>query len=179
MSNTRTIYFRFYPRDFFDGTVGLTLETKGAYALVIALMHQHDGKLPDDGRYISGHIGCSLRKWNELKRELLIRGKVTLSHGYLENMRVINDQLAKDNFIAKQTENGSKPKKNNGLTEAKQQANQQAKSEPNTIHYTLIKAPAGLLSGEGEKVFPQNDFSRQVKNAAIDLKPREQKNEIH
>jgi uncharacterized protein YdaU (DUF1376 family) len=61
-------YFKKYPRDFFDGTVGMSLDVKGAYDLVIDLIFMQSGGLRDDPHYIAGHLGCSVRKWNAIKR---------------------------------------------------------------------------------------------------------------
>ena len=62
----RQSYYRAYPRDFFEGTIGMRLELKAAYRLVIDLIHMTGGQLPDEPRYIAAHLGCSVRKWAKL-----------------------------------------------------------------------------------------------------------------
>lgn len=69
-------YYKAYPRDFLEGTIGMSFEVKGAYRLILDLIYMQGGKLPDDARYISGNLGCSVRKWNAIRAELIERGKL-------------------------------------------------------------------------------------------------------
>tara|TARA_R110000824_G_scaffold401032_2_gene610428 strand:- start:10666 stop:11355 length:690 start_codon:yes stop_codon:yes gene_type:complete len=73
------------------------------------------GRLPDDARYISGHLGCSIRKWKSIRQDLIGRGKLHVSTEFLTNNRADKEleTLAKLQDI--QSENASKPRKNNGL----------------------------------------------------------------
>jgi len=57
-------WYRRFPDNFIAGTVGLTLEEKGAYSLVLDLMYVRGGPVPDEPRYIAGVCNCSVRKWN-------------------------------------------------------------------------------------------------------------------
>lgn len=106
-------YYKRFPRDFLDGTIGLSLEVKGAYAVVLDLIYMRGGRLPDDGRYIAGQLGCSLRKWNAIRSELLERGKLTVELGFISNFRA--DYLLEETrkLREKNAENGSKSKENN------------------------------------------------------------------
>lgn len=78
-------FYKRYPRDFFEGTVGMRLELKGAYGLVIDLIMMHDRKLSDDPEYIARMIGVSPRKWNNLRRELIELGKISIDNGIIVN----------------------------------------------------------------------------------------------
>ncbi|MBC8717497.1 hypothetical protein [Ochrobactrum sp. Marseille-Q0166] len=40
-----------YPRDFIEGTIGMSFELKAAYRLVLDLIYMQGGNLPDDARY--------------------------------------------------------------------------------------------------------------------------------
>lgn len=108
-------YYKAYPRDFIDGTVGMDLETKGAYRIVLDLIYLHGGALPDDARYISGQLGCSVRKWNGIRETLIDLGKLRTNAGRLTNERAIIELESLGKFQEKQRENGSRPKKNKGL----------------------------------------------------------------
>jgi uncharacterized protein YdaU (DUF1376 family) len=103
-------YYKRFPRDFLDGTVGMTLEQKGAYGIVIDLIFSRGGKLPDDARYIAGQLGCSVRKWNSIKNYLVEEGKLSIRDDVISNKRA--DYLLEETrkYRDKQAENRRKPK---------------------------------------------------------------------
>lgn len=111
-------YYKAFPRDFFDGTVGLDFEVKAAYRLLLDLIYQHGGRLYDDQRFIAGQMGCSVKKWNGLRAAILATGKITVSEGYLGNLRADKELDSLKSFRETQRKNGSVPKKNKDLTEA-------------------------------------------------------------
>lgn len=80
-------WYRRFPDNFIAGTVGLTLEEKGAYSLVLDLMYVRGGPVPDEPRYIAGVCNCSVRKWNAIRQRLIDLGKITVIDGYLTNAR--------------------------------------------------------------------------------------------
>ena len=80
-------YYKAYPRDFIEGTIGMSFELKGAYRLVLDLIYMQGGNLPDDARYISGQLGCSIRKWKSLRDDLVAAGKIQVSGEFLRNKR--------------------------------------------------------------------------------------------
>lgn len=108
-------YYKAYPRDFVEGTAGMRFELKGAYRLVIDLIYMQGGKLPDDPRYISGLLGCSVKKWNGLRNELLGLGKISAIDNSLTNFRAITELEILTKYQDKQSENASKPRKNKNL----------------------------------------------------------------
>lgn len=76
-------YYKRFPRDFLEGTIGLSFEVKGAYAIVLDLIYMRDGRLCDDARYIAGQLGCSVRKWTAIRKELIDGGKLSAQDGGL------------------------------------------------------------------------------------------------
>jgi uncharacterized protein YdaU (DUF1376 family) len=108
-------YYKRFPRDFLDGTIGLCLETKGAYAIVLDLIYMRDGRLSDDARYIAGQLGCSVRKWTAIRNELLEAGKIQCANGVISNFRA--DYLTEESrkYQDKQREIAGLPRKNKGL----------------------------------------------------------------
>lgn len=120
-------YYKRFPRDFMEGTIGLSFEEKGAYGLVLDLIYMRDGRLPDDPRYIAGHLGCSVRKWNTIRAALIQAGKLVVRDGVISNSRA--DYLTEETrkYQEQQAENRSRPKKNNTLAE---RPSDQSESEP-------------------------------------------------
>jgi len=112
-------YYKRYPRDFIEGTIGLSFEIKAAYGLILDLIYMQGGKLPDDARYISGLLGCSIRKWKSLRSTLIEIGKVQVSGEFLTNYRAVSELESLAKLQHKQSENRSKPNKINGFKSPK------------------------------------------------------------
>lgn len=108
-------YYKAYPRDFIEGTIGMPFELKGAYRLILDLIYMQGGDLPDDARYISGLLGCTVRKWNLLREQLLESGKIQVNGECLTNYRAVSELETLAKLQDKQRENGSQPKKNKDL----------------------------------------------------------------
>ncbi len=108
-------YYKRYPRDFIEGTLGMPFELKGAYSVILDLLYIHSGKLPDDSKYISGVLGTSVRKWNSLRKDLIEAGKLASSAGCLTNYRAFIEVESLRKFQDKQSENRTRPNKNNNL----------------------------------------------------------------
>lgn len=95
----------------------MRFELKGAYRLILDLIYMQSGKLPDDARYISGLLGCSVKKWNAMRLELLSLGKIVCEGGVLTNLRAITELETLGRFQDKQSVNASRPRKINDLPE--------------------------------------------------------------
>lgn len=122
-------WYRRFPDNFIAGTVGLTLEEKGAYSLVLDLMYVRGGPVPDEPRYIAGVCNCSVRKWNAIRAKLIELGKIHVVDGYLTNERAEKEIEISLKDAQERAENGAKggnksaetrsaSSKNNGLGQA-------------------------------------------------------------
>ncbi len=108
-------YYKAYPRDFIEGTIGMPFELKAAYRLVLDLIYMQGGELPDDPRYISGLLGCSVRAWNRHRFALIEGGKIHSENGIISNLRADKELESLRKVQVKQAENASGPNKNNDL----------------------------------------------------------------
>lgn len=164
-------YYKRFPRDFLDGTIGLSLETKGAYGIVLDLIYMRDGRLADDARYIAGQLGCSVRKWSAIREELIARGKLICDLGFISNFRA--DYLLEDTrkYQDKQAENRAGVSKNSRLPE--RSSNQsQPQSDTDTEEDTAA-AGAGdgvvvHLAGSGDDDWPEGDARRHAEMLAAE-----------
>ncbi|NJM13324.1 MAG: YdaU family protein [Synechococcaceae cyanobacterium SM1_2_3] len=111
-------YYPRYPRDFFDGTNGMTFELKGAYAMLLDLIYMCGGQLYDEPRFIAGHMNCSVRAWGNYRAALIERGKITVENGIISNFRADKEMIIQRSFQDKQRINASGPRKNNDLDKA-------------------------------------------------------------
>lgn len=111
-------YYPRYPRDFFDGTNGMSFELKGAYSLLLDLIYMCGGQLYDEPRFIAGHMNCSVRAWGGYRAALIARGKITVEAGIISNFRADKELIIQRSFQDKQRINASKPRKIKGLEEA-------------------------------------------------------------
>lgn len=111
-------YYPRYPRDFFDGTNGMSFELKGAYAMLLDLIYMCGGELYDEPRFIAGHMNCSVRAWGNYRAALIERGKISVDNGIISNFRADKELIIQRSFQDKQRINASQPRKINGLTVA-------------------------------------------------------------
>lgn len=98
-------YYRAFPRDFIEGTVGMPFELKGAYRVLLDLIYMRRGRLVDDPRYIAGVLGCSVRKWTSLRDQLVGAGKIAIIDGFIRNHRADIEVENQRKLAAKQREN--------------------------------------------------------------------------
>jgi len=111
-------YYPRYPRDFFDGTNGMTFELKGAYAILLDLIYMCGGELYDEPRFIAGHMNCSVRAWGNYRAALIERGKIKVEGGIISNFRADKELIIQRSFQDKQRINASQPRKIKTLEEA-------------------------------------------------------------
>jgi uncharacterized protein YdaU (DUF1376 family) len=101
-------WYRRFPSDFIAGTIGLSLEEKGAYSMVLDLIYDRQGPIPDDPKWIAGVCGCSVRKWHVIRTKLLVDGKLTDLGGTLSNKRAMKEIETSSETSRKLAENGAK-----------------------------------------------------------------------
>lgn len=179
-------YYKAYPRDFLDGTAGMDFEVKGAYRILLDLIYLHGGRLVDDPRFIAGHLGCSVKKWNGLRAAVIATGKIVVSGGYLGNLRADKELDSLKSFSDKQRENASHPRKNKGLaqatakpkashTEADTEADkQQPREADQTSRERLLSAMgadpiSGLIGPNGRRLGTVADTTEAGKWSAMGL----------
>jgi len=134
-------YYPMYPRDFFEGTQEMSLELKGAYIMVLNLMYTRGGPVSDEPGFLSRYVGCSVRKWKQVRDELVAMGKLHVQNGMISNSRADEVLEKQRSYQDKQAENRARPNKNNA--EETPARTTRAKSEPDTeVRDDLIPAPA-------------------------------------
>ena len=107
MSTNRPWYKR-YPADFIQGTMGLSLEEKGAYSIILDLIYAKGAPIVDDARYIAGVCNISLRKWVAIRERLVEAKKITISAGFISNFRAEKEIENVSKFERKLAESGAK-----------------------------------------------------------------------
>ena len=166
-------YYKRFPRDFLDGTIGLSLEEKGAYGIVLDLIYMRDGKLEDNAQYIAGQLGCSVRKWLTIREKLFSIGKIECNLGFISNSRADKLMVEARLYQDKQAENGKQPKQNNGVKKPplKPNVKPEANQSDTDIEESSLDKSKHTLSGESAKEF--EDFvlaypKAEGRNAARD-----------
>ncbi|WP_164844634.1 DUF1376 domain-containing protein [Brucella pituitosa] len=155
-------YYKAYPRDFIEGTIGMSFELKAAYRLVLDLIYMQGGNLPDDARYISGLLGCTMRKWNVLRDELVSIGKIEITGEFLTNKRAVIELETLAKLQEKQSERASTPRKNKDL-----QKPRLSQPEPDTDNTSSlrsdVKAQAPAKAKRGSRL--PDDFMADISEA--------------
>ncbi|GHA15268.1 hypothetical protein GCM10007989_07540 [Devosia pacifica] len=134
-------YYKAYPRDFIEGTIGMPFEVKCAYRVVLDLIYMQGGNLPDDARYISGLLGCSVRKWNSIREALVSSGKLEVSGEFLTNYRAVSELETLAKVQDKQAENARGPRKIKDLEKPPQN---HTEPEPEPIAATQHRAAGAI-----------------------------------
>ncbi|TVR58959.1 MAG: DUF1376 domain-containing protein, partial [Candidatus Competibacteraceae bacterium] len=138
-------YYKAYPRDFLEGTIGMPFDSKCAYRVVLDLIYMQGGQLPDDPRYIAGNLGCSIRKWKSIRSDLIERGKIIVSGEFLTNFRAGKELETLAKLQDKQRENASKSRKNKGLQEPR---HSHTESEPESESESKKDSPSSPPRGD-------------------------------
>jgi uncharacterized protein YdaU (DUF1376 family) len=109
-------WYRRYPSDFIAGTLRMSLEEKGAYSVVLDLIYDRGGAIPDDARYIAGVCGCSVRKWNAIRQRLINMGKLLVGDGVISNFRAEKELEILAEISRERAESGRKGGEKNAET---------------------------------------------------------------
>jgi len=134
MSKNALPYYPRFPRDFLEGTAGMSLELKGAYGIVIDLIYMSGSRgLPDDSQYVAGQLGTSVRKWNSLRKTLIDMGKIYADNGIISNKRADKVKINQSKYQDNQAENASGPSKNKGLAKPAPTDREEPKPEPKEV----------------------------------------------
>lgn len=146
-------WYRRYPSNFLQSTTMLTVEEKGAYSVLLDMMYQNGGPIPDDPAWIARVCGCSKRKWTQVLRPRLIAlGKINIREGgLLSNGRMVYETHLSHERIKSAKENGLKPKSRD-----KSEINDGELLEINHIeHYSASKTPdTRVVEQEVENILP-------------------------
>ena len=130
---------RWYPRygsDFVGGVVGLGPERIGALSIILDLIYDRGGPVPNDARWIGGILGCSTRRARSLIDQLIEREKLFVDGGgRLSNLRAETELQIIRKRIANQQLSGKK----GGRTSRENLAKMRDNYRENTIDTRDIK----------------------------------------
>ena len=125
-------WYKAYPQDFLDDTIGWPGDLKGAYRILLDVLYMHDGQVADDAAYLSAQTGvASKRKWFVIREELLKRGKIQIEDGYLTNYRALIETEIRRKTDDNLEINDSVSNKNNDL--AKTEREEDLERTPNPL----------------------------------------------
>ena len=151
-------YYKRYPRDFIEGTIGMSFELKTTYSFILDLIYMQAGKLPDDSRYISGLLNCSVKKWNLLRNQLIELGKIEVSGEFLTNYRALSEVKRSAKYQQKQAEKGRTTKKNNDLRKTTAAPSRDLEPDTNTDITNVISI---MSETEVSNASKKNNYSEE------------------
>lgn len=123
-------WYKAYPRDFFEGTVGMDAETKGAYRLVLDLIYMHGGRCPDDAKYVAAMLGMSARKWRAIRAKLIeLPNKLKVGGGFISNYRADEETFYLAEWRRKNASSARKRWEKQRVTECERNAIQIQKAQ--------------------------------------------------
>lgn len=160
-----------YPRNSkkaLDGMRHLSLELRGAYNTLLDLIYLRGGAVPDDERWLAGNMGCSVRRWRQLRQDLLDDGRI-IARGEGKSA-VLSDERAEEEI-----ENQNSRRKTNGESGSKGGRKTAEKrrepSENNTVDQATAEATdvAPLQLRQDSKITPLSPpLGADLRQADID-----------
>lgn len=111
-------YYRAYPRDFFEGTIGMTGQLRGFYRMVLDLIYMHDGYLLNDWGHIAGNTGYGKTQCKRMINQLVEMEKLQLSgknDEFFTQKRAKNELKHSKKFQENQSKKAAKRWENNDL----------------------------------------------------------------
>lgn len=81
----------FSPDEWIAGTRELTLEERGAYWDVCALIYSRGEPIADDDAWIAKALACNPRTWRAIKARLVAKGKLRIEADLIMNSRALRE----------------------------------------------------------------------------------------
>ena len=98
-------WYKRYPSDFISGTILLSAEEKGVYAVLLDLMYDRHAPITDEPRELARICGCTTRRFGQIRDKLIELGKITRAEGSLTNPRFENQSRLEQSEHEKLGEN--------------------------------------------------------------------------
>ena len=143
-------YHKRYHGDALTGFMSLTLEERGAYQTLLDMMYDRGGPLIDNERLLAGYMNCSIRKWRQLRAELIGKRKISITaEGMITNRRARKEIENQSKTQRKLIEAGAKggrtraenDKNGNEINETDQATLKPASSQPQAISEARSQKP--------------------------------------
>lgn len=89
-------YIKWWTSDFLTGVIDLTAEETGVYALLLTLMADRGGPLPDDAQWLARRCNTNTRAFNRSLNRLIDLGKIERRNDHLGNHRMMREITERD-----------------------------------------------------------------------------------
>lgn len=140
-------WYKRYGGDFIAGTMGMSLEERGAYSLLLDMMYDRGKPVPDDAKYISHIMGVNVRRWNRIRERLITLDKIAAEDGALTNLRFKLSQNFDETLSEVRSRAGKKGgqksaavrNKNNDVDEANGEAKNNQTGKQNSSNLTRAR----------------------------------------
>jgi uncharacterized protein YdaU (DUF1376 family) len=145
-----------YHRDALEGMRSLSLEERGAYTTLLDLMYERGGGVPDDDRFVAGHMGCSTRLWRSIRDRLISAGKISVQDGLIVNARAIEELRSQAVRARKRAESGAKggrTPRQNGAAANENSDLGEAKTKHNNKYNNLLTGQGGMKAEKARPFF--------------------------
>ena len=119
-------WYRRYQTEAIHGMATLTLEERGVLITIIDHQFLMGRPLPDEPSYMAGILGCDVRVWKRLRRQLIDKQKIDASGGHIAELGATYELAKRQAERSQKVAAGHKggiasgaSRRNNGLGEAK------------------------------------------------------------
>jgi uncharacterized protein YdaU (DUF1376 family) len=101
-------WYKRYGQNFVFGTIGMSLELRGAYSILLDLIYDRNGPIEDDPAFFKRVMGTNRSKWERIRDELIDLGKITLEDGMISNAKAEKEIAKRAEFSEERAESGRK-----------------------------------------------------------------------
>ena len=155
-------YYKAYPRDFFEGTVGMRGQLKGFYRMVLDLIYMHDGLLMKDYNHVSGLTGYGKTQCKRMLQELLDMEKIhiwTENDEFFTQKRAVSELKTSRKFQENQSKKAIKRHENNNLAKTTALPN----NMPEVCHHKTTRPQDSLLRDPDNFPVPKVEKNKPIR----------------
>lgn len=117
-------YHKRYHSDALAGFMPLSLEERGAYQTLLDMIYDRGGPIVDNERLLAGYMNCSIRKWRQIRDELIAKRKIRVNReGLITNSRAEKEIENTAKTSRKLSESGAKGGRTRAENEKKDNEN--------------------------------------------------------
>jgi uncharacterized protein YdaU (DUF1376 family) len=105
-------WVKWFPEKYLNGIRGLDLEVIGLYSIILNMIYDNEGPIPDDRRRLGMIVGMRAVALNRLIETLVDAGKLIIADGVISNPRAEEEITKRRAVVARLRENGEKNRQN-------------------------------------------------------------------
>lgn len=160
----------FYAKDWILKTQRLTLEERGAFIQIVAVIYEHQGPIDNDAQWLSNLCNCSVRKMKAILDSLFGKGFLTARDGKITQKRAEEELENAQKRREKSSKNAQKRRENEPKTERKTRENSFKNERKNDEKERVLIENNDLISASYQlpDIIKKDNPSDYLKKTSLD-----------